>query len=848
MKTNEKYAYTRIVSLLNIARSNTAISALVTERNSVMAFMLVVHLRSMISSLLRIVFFSVLFSANASLSASADTIYVGQSLTGSQTIISKEGNFVLGFFSPGKTSNFYIGIWYKKISKQTVIWVANREKPVYDTSSAEFKLSNNGHLALLDNLKNLIWSSNSTHQASNSTAAALLDNGNLVLRDLTNNTTGGIIWQSFDHPTDTYVPGSWIGMNKITGEYQTLTSWKNSEDPSPGYFSETIDPSGTSEFFLEWNKSKKYWRSGLWNGNYFTAVPILPDMKPHTIVTVIYVDNKERRYTSCFYRDPSSSKITRHVMDVNGQIKQFVWVDNIQDWVLFFSRPTLKCDVYFLCGPFGICDEKSSFVCSCAHGFQPASFRNWELNDWSSGCARKTKMQCSGNVTDDKVGFLKMPNMFLPSNPVHLTAYNLEDCRSVCLSECLCTAYAYNGSGCLTWNEDLQNLQQLYDGDESAQTLYVRLASSDLPSSSGDNKRSVIIICTAILAGVGAILCALLLLALRYRSRRFISIRKTTEGPLVRYTYAELQYMTRNFSDKLGGGGFGTVFKGTLPNSNALAVKRLEGVQQGEKQFRTEVSTLGFIQHINLINLRGFCSEGTKRLLVYDYMQNGSLDSHLFKENCKVLSWRARYEIIKGIARGLAYLHENCRECIVHCDIKPENILLDENNCPKLADFGMAKLIGKNFSRVLTTMRGTVGYLAPEWISGLPITPKADVYSFGMMLFEIISGRRNINHQFEFVFFPAWAATKIWEGEFLVLLDERLKCDVLIEELVTASRIASWCIQDSESHRPSMGQIVQILENLAEVNVPPVPGSLQVLTENKDLESDVYYSAVLSLS
>ncbi|XP_020690439.1 G-type lectin S-receptor-like serine/threonine-protein kinase At2g19130 [Dendrobium catenatum] len=817
---------------------------LVTERSSLMAFLLALPLSCNLFSLLRMVFFMVFVSANAPLSAPTDTIYPGQSLTGSQTIISKEGNFELGFFSPGKSSNFYIGIWYKKISKQTVIWVANREKPVLNTSSAELKLSDDGHLVLLDNFKNFIWSSNSTRQTSNYTSAVLLDNGNLILRDLSNNST--VTWQSFDHPTDTFVPGSWIGMNKITGEYQTLTSWKNSEDPSPGYFSETIDPSGTSEFFLEWNKTIKYWRSGLWTGHYFAAVPILPEMKPHTIVTVTYVDNKERRYTTCFYRDPSSSKITRQVMDVAGQIKQFVWMDDLKDWALFFSRPSLKCDIYFLCGPFGVCDEKSSLVCGCAHGFQPASLRDWQLNDWSSGCERKTKLHCSGNISDEKVGFLKMPNMLLPSNYVHLSVYSLEDCRSACLSNCSCSAYTYNGSGCLTWNEELRNLQQLYDGDDRAQTIYVRLAASDLPSSSDDNKRSIIIICIAVVSGVGAVLCALLCLALRCRRKMFISIKKEGEGPLIRFTYAELQYMTKNFSEKLGVGGFGSVFKGAVPDSNAIAVKRLEGVQQGEKQFRTEVSTLGFIQHINLINLRGFCSEGNNKLLVYDFMQNGSLDSRLFNENCEVLSWRTRYEIIQGIARGLAYLHENCRECIVHCDIKPENILLDEKNCPKLADFGMAKLIGKDFSRVLTTMRGTIGYLAPEWISGLPITPKADVYSFGMMLFEIISGRRNRIPEFDFTFFPAWAASKISQGEVLVLLDERLKGDVAIEELVIVSRIASWCIQDSESHRPSMGQIVLILENIAEVNVPPVPGSLKELAENKDLESDVYYSATLS--
>jgi len=151
------------------------------------------------------------------------------------------------------------------------------------------------------------------------------------------------------------------------------------------------------------------------------------------------------------------------------------------------------------------------------------------------------------------------------------------------------------------------------------------------------------------------------------------------------------------------------------------------------------------IHHINLVRLRGFCSEGNKRALVYDYMPNGSLDAYLFTNSpgSKVLSWGQRFGVAVGVARGLAYLHEKCRECIIHCDIKPENILLDEELGAKLADFGMAKLVGHEFSRVLTTMRGTMGYLAPEWLTGAPVTAKADVYSFGLLLFELVSGRRN---------------------------------------------------------------------------------------------------------
>jgi serine/threonine protein kinase len=175
------------------------------------------------------------------------------------------------------------------------------------------------------------------------------------------------------------------------------------------------------------------------------------------------------------------------------------------------------------------------------------------------------------------------------------------------------------------------------------------------------------------------------------------------------------------------------VYKGSLPDHTAIAVKRLEGSAQGEKQFRAEFRTLGTIQHVNLVRLRGFCATGHERLLVYDYMPNGSLASVLSESghSSRPLDWRARFGIMAGVARGLAYLHERCQERIVHCDVKPENILLDAGLRPKVADFGMAKLIARDNSRALTTARGTVGYLAPEWILGLPITAKADVYSMG---------------------------------------------------------------------------------------------------------------------
>ncbi|KAJ0972079.1 hypothetical protein J5N97_020038 [Dioscorea zingiberensis] len=315
-----------------------------------------------------------------------------------------------------------------------------------------------------------------------------------------------------------------------------------------------------------------------------------------------------------------------------------------------------------------------------------------------------------------------------------------------------------------------------------------------------------------------------------------------TEGIIMQFKYTALQHMTRNFSELLGKGGFGSVFKGALSSSTVIAVKQIRSVMQQEKDFRTEVTTLARIQHINLIRLLGFCCEGTKRLLVYDYMPNGSLDRHLFNRNGVVLDWKTRYQIIVGVAKGLEYLHEKCKERIIHCDIKPENILLDSEFCPKVSDFGMAKLIHRDFSRALTTMRGTIGYLAPEWILGQPITPKADVYSYGMMLFEMISGRRNIDQsqRTNDKYFPVWAARKLNEGDVISLLDENLAHEANIEELARVCKVACWCIQENEAHRPSMGLAVLMLEGLVEVNLAPIPSLLLQLTE--DPSSIIYYS------
>lgn len=402
----------------------------------------------------------------------------------------------------------------------------------------------------------------------------------------------------------------------------------------------------------------------------------------------------------------------------------------------------------------------------------------------------------------------------------------------------------------MLWDNELHNLRQLSDA-AAGRELYIRLAASEvvrLKNSTGSGSSSTP--WAAVGGGVAAfVAAAAVALIVLWKCKRRSGIRSLdpAQGALLAFTYRDLQAVTNSFSTKLGGGGFGSVFKGTMPDSTDIAVKKLEGLGQGEKQFRAEVSTIGTIQHVNLVRLRGFCSEGPNRLLVYGYMPNRSLDFHLFNKHAgdEVLSWSKRYQIALGTARGLHYLHEKCINCIIHCDIKPENILLDADYTPKVADFGLAKLVGRDFSRVLTTVRGTRGYLAPEWISGLPITAKADVYSYGMMLFEVVSGKRNTEQKEDgrLVLFPTWAVRRVVEGRAMEMVDAEIGGDADAGEVERVVRVASWCIQDDEEHRPSMGQVVQVLEGVVQVGLPPIPRALQILVGRGDGGDDGASSA-----
>lgn len=757
------------------------------------------------------------FSSSAELHAATDTLSRGQSLSGDQTLVSEGGNFEFGFFTPGDSHKYYVGIWYKKVSKQTVVWVANRVKPVSNASASEVNLSEDGNLVLAHSKKQ-IWSSNSTSTASNSMIAVLLDSGNLILKD---ENSSRIFWQSFDHPTNAWLPGAKLGYDKLNKVDSFLTSWKNSEDPSPGPFSVEISPNGISQFYFLANRTRQYWTTGVWDGQIFSEIP---EMRSNYFFNFNYVANMNVNYFSYYVRDTSS--ISNFMLDFTGRMIRQQWDAGTEQWALYCSLPRDPCDVYALCGSFSSCSNYSSSSCECLQGFEPVSMKEWSSGDHTSGCARKTSLQCNEND-----GFMKLSDVQLPTNPESLAVNGTKECRSTCSSNCSCVAFSYD-TKCLTWNGDFLNLKKLSESsndDENVGVFYLRLAGSELARPKSEKLRIVAVIGSVV--GLALVTTfGLVLIWWRFCRKPAPGTPEAAQGFLVPFDYKVIKRATKDFSEKLGQGSFGTVFKGILPDSTVIAVKKLEGFRQGEKQFRMEVSTIGTIHHVNLVRLLGFCSKGDRRLLVYDYIPRGSLDSYLFKSSSKILDWKQRYQIALGIARGLAYLHEKCRECIMHCDIKPENILLDMNLCPKIADFGMAKLLGHEFSRVLTSMRGTFGYLAPEWLTGSAITPKADVYTYGLMLLEIISGRRNTDRiDGELGYFPLWAAFKVHEGDVLCLLDEKLEGGADVEELSRACKIACWCIQDQESSRPTMGHVVQQLEGVLDMGMPPIPSLLQKL-------------------
>ncbi|XP_021906299.1 G-type lectin S-receptor-like serine/threonine-protein kinase SD2-2 [Carica papaya] len=747
-------------------------------------------------------------------------------ISGDRKIASRNGTFQLGFFSLNGEASWYLGIWYASIPTPTYVWVANREKPVKNLTLSSLEINEEGQLVVRESPSTVVWQTTNTDKA---TAIRLLETGNLVLL---RSREGPPVWQSFDYPSDTWLPG----MN-LTGK-KFLTSWRSLFDPAPGYYSLRLNPEGYNEFQLVYNATIAFWSTGNWTGSAFSGVP---QMTIPYIYRFHFTDPFSPT-ASFWYTEISLEKglkppLTRFQVDANGQLQQYTWSTQIENWNMFWSQPEDRCSVYGLCGDSGFCVGSLLKPCVCLNGFTPRDGYAWDSGDYSGGCRRE-----SGEFCDERDGFLNVGAVKFDGATIVSFPGSRSSCEKSCLRNCSCVGLYHDGKTnlCKNLHGLLLNLRNSSSDTTYDDVLYIRVPNEGISKSNVSKSMVLVGSIVGSIAFLGITVLTLLILRKTRKRRKGMEEDVFPVLNLKVFSYKGLQVATKGFSEKLGHGGFGAVFRGELPDSTPVAVKRLERPGSGEKEFRAEVCTIGNIQHVNLVRLRGFCSENSHRLLVYDYMPNGPLSSYLCHEGPN-LSWEVRFRVATGTARGIAYLHEECRDCIIHCDIKPENILLDSDYVAKVSDFGLAKLVGRDFSRVLATMRGTWGYVAPEWISGLAITTKADVYSYGMTLLELIGGRRNVeapppsagNVNFggygEKWFFPPWAARQVIEGNIAAIIDTRLNGAYKSEEAMRLAMVAIWCIQDDEEIRPAMGMVVKMLEGVVEIAIPPPPKLIQAL-------------------
>jgi hypothetical protein len=435
----------------------------------------------------------ILSYGRACFSISGDTLSPGHSLSfsKSETIVSQGSQFELGFFSPGSSLKFYLGIWYKDFDENNTVWVANRENPLSDPSSLRLSLSEDGNLLLFGSSSNIPFLlTNLTFPGSNLTEAVLLDNGNFVLRNRSN--TPSIFWESFDHPTDTWLPGAKFGIDKDTGKQKQLISWKNEEDPAPGVFSLGLDPNGSNQYVLEWNRSQIYWSTGVWNGKTRTF-PLVPELTSNPLIfNYSFVSNEHETYFIYYLFNPSYR--SKFVMKSTGHIQLLAWLSGL-DWTMFWSQPKGQSDVYGLCGAFGVYRANiSSPSCECLKGFEPFLKNYTSLNDWSGGCVRKSPLQCENNTyaNGKKDWFMKITFPRLPVNSKAYLAANARNCEGDCMNNCSCTAYAYNSSGyCVIWEGAILNLQQLSDGGE---IMHLKLAANEHQSTKGEKFTQIYVI------------------------------------------------------------------------------------------------------------------------------------------------------------------------------------------------------------------------------------------------------------------------------------------------------------------------------------------------------------------
>ncbi|KAK9059752.1 hypothetical protein SSX86_020456 [Deinandra increscens subsp. villosa] len=783
--------------------------------------------------ILPILFFLVLILLPLDCTA-LDTISANQEIKdGGKTLVSKEKMFQLGFFSRGKSKNRYLGMWYKKISYGTVVWVANRETPITDRSGM-LKLSRHGDLVILGSHNRTVWSSNSSVFNNPVVVVQLLDTGNLVVWN-----KNSVIWQSFDYPGDTILPGMKFGKDLVTGLERFMTSWKSTDDPSIGEYTYILDTNGCPQIF-RWQGKVLASRLGPWNGLGFSGFPV---ENRNTIYITEYVENEKEIYVRY---DLISSVVQRVVLTWDGKTLFLQWVERLKDWIVYAETLGDSCDQFSLCGPYGMCSINNHPPCSCMQGFEPRSPEEWEASDWASGCIRKKPLDCGSGDWFLKISGVKVPDTRRTWYNVSMT---LRECETTYRRKCSCTGYTSldirnGGSGCLLWLDELMDTRE-YGGD---QDIYIRMAASELKGhgdSQSDSKELKRILIVVVLTS--SVISLVLVVALACRKVKNRSHKKKQErrymldeknksmqmepfDDIPYFSLSEVAEATANFSasNKIGEGGFGPVYKGVLEDGREIAVKRLsESSQQGLDEFKNEVICIAKLQHRNLVKLLGYCIHQNELILIYEYMPNKSLDFFLFDETRSLmLDWPQRFNIIQGMARGILYLHQDSRLQIIHRDLKAANILLDADMNPKISDFGLArKFVGNDTNAKTKKVVGTYGYISPEYAVHGRFSIKSDVFSFGVLVLEIISGKKNRefshgDHR-DNLLGHAWRLYK--EGRSIELMSGSLQASYVASEVLRSIHVALLCVQHLAEDRPTMLSVVLMLVSEGALPQPKQP-------------------------
>ncbi|KAM3683589.1 hypothetical protein ACJW31_12G159600 [Castanea mollissima] len=688
------------------------------------------------------------------ISTSLDTITPDQPLKDGQLLLSNQKTFALGFFRPGNSRHRYVGIWYNQITEQTVVWVANRDTPLNDTSGV-LSINGKGNLVLhTQNQTTPIWSTNVSFSVSstNNSMAKLSDMGNLVL---VQQDSQRVTWQSFDYPTNTMLPFMKLGLDRRTGLNRFLTSWKSKDDPGIGNYSFQIVTAGYPQAYLYMGRTILY-RAGSWTGPRSNGRPDVTSK----LLNVSFVNNQDE--TTIMYNIFSNSAdpkvFPQTIVDESGIMQQSVWQET--RWVDYWSAPKELCDKYLNCGPNSYCDphNKVNFECKCFPGFEPKS---------SHDCMREKQ---GVSMCNNGVRFVKLANMKVPDTSIaHADmSLSMQECEQKCLRNCSCMAYASaneseGGIGCLTWQGDLVDARTYPD---LGQDLYIRVDAVIL-----ENRHSTYSYSADF--------------TLPYfedsPSRRDLDgTRRNSNLPL--FDLRTIIAATNNFSiaNKLGQGGFGPVYKGLLQNGMEIAVKRLSKCSgQGIEQFKTEVALIAKLQHRNLVRILGCCIHKEEKMLIYEYLPNKSLDSFIFDETKRsCLDWGKRFEIICGIARGILYLHQD-----------------------------------------------SSGYMSPEYAMQGLFSIKSDIYSFGVLLLEIVAGKKNSTYHHDGpslnLIGHVW---DLWrEDNSMKIVDPLLDETYPANEISRCIQIGLLCVQEHATDRPTMPTVVFMLGNDTHLPSPKRP-------------------------